>query len=399
MKNAVLAVALCIILTAGNLYFDNLKPGVQLNNRDVTAAAAVAAKVQDNPVLAAIRAAAAGDDSSSELAPSRADAVHNQTCCRLGSISGVLTAAAAFQAPGCTVQADNSMQESRKLMLAFRALLAKPWEQALQSVVAANAQPSNSSSCQCRSVELLAARSHNSSQSTAMLLVVNSWPRLHRELSIYSVSLLMMWFYARMHGYGLHIYVHGADLPPYMPVYFIKPAGILHVMNDLGYQHVLYHDWDVLISPHTAAPLSLFYREFPSASLLFQGEYNLAAGTNLWRNTPEGRAFLQAWWDLGAQGCCPTAQHDQSAIKHIVAAYLANITGQPNVYGPRLQKHFKLPSSLPPPLAKNPVHEPYAVLTTEPPPAPVSTYLKLRPILLEKQSAIGLVGLDIHFQR
>jgi hypothetical protein len=242
--------------------------------------------------------------------------------------------------------------------------------------------------------------SSSSGQSTALLLVLDSWGRLEHQLRLYSANLLMLWFYACMHGYGLHIYVHGAELPPWMPVYFIKPAGLLHAMTGLGYSHVMYVDWDMLLSPHTAPPLSLFYGEYPAASLLLQGEYNFCAGANLWRNTPEGKAFLQAWWDMGARGCCATTQHDQSALKHLVAAYLANFTGQPALYGPRQQRHFRLPASLPPPAPTNPgQHKPYAVHSTESPPTPVSTWLRLRPVLQDRGSAIGLVGLDVHYHR
>jgi hypothetical protein len=216
---------------------------------------------------------------------------------------------------------------------------------------------------------------------------------------VYSANLLMLWFYARMHGYGLHIYVHGADLPPWMPVYFIKAAGLLHMMDNLHYQHVMYADWDVLLSPHTAPPLSIFYSEYPKASLLVQGEFNFAAGANLWRNTPDARAFLQTWWDLGAQGCCPTKQHNQSALKHIIAAYLANFTGDASLCGSASQRRFKLPETLPPPPATHPRDGHFARLSTEAIPFRAGTWLQLRPILQERGSAIGMVGLDLHYPR
>jgi hypothetical protein len=319
----ILTALLCAALLVGHIYFDTLTPASWQHHRSKQQAQ------QDNPVLAALTAAAAGDRSSRSLAQQRDDAVHNKTCCRIGPIPGVLAAAAAFQKASNSMHAADSMQEAHDLMLALRPHLAKPWADAMRPIAAANSG-SGSSSCQCRSVEVLPAQpSTSSNDSTAILLVVNSWSRLvDHSLNVYSTNLLMLWFYARLHGYGLHIYVHGAELPSWMPVYFIKPAGLLHAMNDLGYQHVMYTDWDVLLSPHTAPPLALFYGEYPAASLLLQGEYNFAAGANLWRNSPEGHALLQAWWDLGARGCCPTTQHDQSAFKHIVMAYLANITGE-----------------------------------------------------------------------
>jgi hypothetical protein len=321
-------------------------------------------------------------------------------------MQGVLAAAAAFQKAARSQDAEGSMQDARQMMLALRPHLAKPWAEALQPVVAANTQGANSS-CQCRSVEVLPAAQQppsNSSTSTAILLVLNSWSRLvEHSLNVYSPNLLMLWFYARMHGYGLHIYVHGADLPPWMPVYFIKPAGLLHMMDDFHYQNIMYVDWDVMLTPHTAPPLSIFYGEYPKAGLLVQGEYNVEAGANLWRNTPEARVFLQAWWNLGAQGCCPTAQHDQSAFKHIVAAYLANVTGVTSLYGPTAQSHFKLPASLPPPAATHPpkhsADAPFEVHSTESPPTPANRWVQLRPVLQERGSAIGIVGLEAHYPR
>jgi hypothetical protein len=386
----IVTAVICILLLCFHFYFDTLGPSAR-HVRHSSAA-------QDNPVLTALKAAASGDTSSRSLAQQRDDAVHNKTCCSIGPIPGVLAAAAAFQKASNSQKAADSMQAARELMLAFRPHLAKPWAEALQPVVAANTQAD--SSCQCRSVEILPAHPSSSNDSTALLLVIKSWSRLvDHSLNIYSANLLMMWFYARLHGYGLHIYVHGADLPPWMPVYFIKPAGLLHVMKNLGYQNIMYVDWDMLLSPHTAPPLSLFYGEYPQASLLVQGEYNLEAGANLWRNTAEGRTFLQAWWDLGAKGCCPTTQHDQSAFKHLILAYLASFTGDASLYGPARQRYFKLPDKLPPPPAQHPGDGPFAVHSTEAPPTVASTWLQLRPVLKQRGSAVGLVGLDVHYPR
>jgi hypothetical protein len=351
---------------------------------------------QDNPVLAALRAAAAGDSNSSSLAQLRQDAVHNTSCCRIGSMQGVLNAAAAVHKAARSLDAASTMQSARSFVFASRSHLAKPWEDTLQPVVTANTLGSNSS-CLCRSLEVLPA-SDNSS--TAILLVTKSWAGLMQHwVALYQANLLMLWFYARLHGYGLHIYVHGADLPPWMPVHFIKAAGLLHMMDDLHYQNVMYADWDVLLSPHTAPPLSVFYGEYPKASLLVQGEYNFAAGANLWRNTPDARTFLHAWWELGAKGCCPTAQHDQSAFKHIIAAYLANFTGEDSFYGPEAQRLFSLPKKLPPPPPTEPGVGPFAVQTSEPQGIPVDRWLRWRPFLRERGSAVGIVGLDIHYPR
>jgi hypothetical protein len=320
-------------------------------------------------------------------------------------MQGILAAAVAFQKAARSLNTAGGAQGARQFVLASRPHLAKPLADALQPVVAANTKGSDSS-CQCRSVEILPAaqQAPSGNSSTAIVLVLNSWSRLvEHSLPVYSANLLMLWFYAHMHGYGLHIYVHGADLPPWMPVYFIKAAGLLHMMNNLHYQHVMYTDWDVLLSPHTAPPLSLFYGEYPKAGLLLQGEYALDSGVSLWRNTPDARTFLQAWWNLGAQGCCPTAQHDQSAFKHIVAAYLANFTGDASLYGPAAQSRFKLPTTLPPPAATHPrahpADGPYEVHSTESPPTTANKLLQLRPILQKKGSAIGFVGLDVHYPR
>jgi hypothetical protein len=193
-----------------------------------------------------------------------------------------------------------------------------------------------------------------------------------------------------------------------MPVYFTKPRGVQHMLDDWDYSHVLFTDWDVLLSPHSAPPLSLFFGEAPAASLLQQGEYNLNAGVNLWRNTPDAAMLLRAWWELGAAGCCPwTVQHDQSALKHIVAAMLANVTGDARLYGRRQQRHFSLPAVLPasaaaaaaaagqPPLSRADYER--VVYTTESPPQPVSTYLRMQPVLQARRSLVGLVGLSAHF--
>jgi hypothetical protein len=57
----------------------------------------------------------------------------------------------------------------------------------------------------------------------------------------------------------------------------------------------------------------------------------------LWRNTPDAALLLQTWWDLGAAGCCPTFPHDQTALKHLMLLYAANITEQPWVYPADMQ--------------------------------------------------------------
>lgn len=408
--SAVLTTLLCSVLVGMHLYYDTLKP-TSWQHLYTTS------PVHNNPVLSALQAARVNNNSSSSVALQPVSARHDMQCCRIKSMSSVLAAAAGFRNAAASLQAAGSpSQEARELLLLFRSQFAKVWAAELQHVVSQNlatgssSSKSSSNNCRCRSVQLLAARqprsssnssrgntTNDSNEPTALLLVLNSWDRLNHQLQLYSANLLMLWSYARLHGYGLHVYVHGADLPPWMPVYFIKPAGILHTMQDLGYHTVLYMDWDMLISPHTAPPLSLFYNEFPSASLLQQGEYNLCAGVNLWRNTADGRALLHAWWELGAAGCCPTTQHDQSALKHIVSAYIANLTGELVVYGPRAQQLFKLPAALPPPAAED--GSGFAVLSQEAPPTAISTWIKLRPVLQQKASAIGLVGLNVHYRQ
>lgn len=390
--------------------------------------------IHDNVVLTALRAAAAaGDSCTRHLAPLQDRAAHNTTCCRVSSssINAVKASTAAFQLEAAAVAAANSTnaetdtsstETASNLVSDLRGKLEAAWKQALKPFLAGNLPSDSSNSnatgsrCQCRSVEVHPAQPQfgSSSSSTGIIVVVSSWSYLiEHSLRIYSTSLLMLWFYAHMHGYGLHVYVHGADLPDYMPVFFVKPAGILHAMQDLRYQQVVYVDWDMLLSPDTAPPLSLFYQEYPYASLLFQGEQNLAAGANLWRNTADARAVLHAWWDLGARGCCPTIQHDQTALKHIVAAYLADLTGDASVYAPdkdsKQQSAFKLPAltSLPLPrraegsavVGCQEFLEDFEPQSCEPEPTPVETWMKLRPVLRERRSAIGLVALIVHDSR
>lgn len=160
-------------------------------------------------------------------------------------------------------------------------------------------------------------------------------------LRLYSLNLFSIWSYARMHGYGLELYIHDQPLPNDMPVFYVKVLGVHHLFNTLGYQHVLYLDLDTFTSPHSAPPLSLLYGEFPAASLLLQAEHNICAAAMMWRNTPEAAVLLQAWWDVGASGCCPTFPHDQTALKHMMLVYLANVTGQPWLYGPGMQRRFR----------------------------------------------------------
>lgn len=212
------------------------------------------------------------------------------------------------------------------------------------SSIASPARSSSASPAQgsnCKSVGLAPqsalAKTASSPPKTALLLVLGDWGSLQRMLSLYAINLYTIWCYARQHGYGLELYVHGEPLPHAMPVFFIKVSGVQYLFNTLGYQHVLYLDMDTFTSPHSAPPLSLFYGEFPAASLLLQAEDNLCAAAMLWRNNPDAALLLQAWWDLGAAGCCPTFPHDQTALKHLVLLYAANITGQPWVYPPDTQ--------------------------------------------------------------
>jgi hypothetical protein len=165
--------------------------------------------------------------------------------------------------------------------------------------------------------------------------------------------------------------------------------GVRHTFDQLGYQHALYLDFDTFTSPHSAPPLELLYDEAPGASLLMQAELNMCAGVMMWRNTPDAAFLLQAWWDVGATGCCPTFPHDQTALKQVMLAYMANITGLPWVYGREAQRRFKLPSSPSDITGKRP-----KVLTKDQWPLQVSTLRRLRPALQQAGSAIGFVGLD-----
>lgn len=80
-------------------------------------------------------------------------------------------------------------------------------------------------------------------------------------------------------------------------------------------------------------------------------------------------------------------------------ALLSCHTDDAALYGPDRQRYFKLPASLPPPPAEHPGDGPFAVHTTEAPPTAAGTWLPLRSELRERGSAIGLVGLDVHYPR
>jgi hypothetical protein len=68
-------------------------------------------------------AAASGDISSRSIAKKREDTIHNQNCCKIGSMQGVLTAAAAFQKVVQSMGTTGNMQEARE-MVAIVVLLA-----------------------------------------------------------------------------------------------------------------------------------------------------------------------------------------------------------------------------------------------------------------------------------
>lgn len=422
--STLLTSVLCISIIGIQLVFQVVQtPVTQLRAR------AAPQQQQDSTALRFLNSAAAAAHNSSR--PSNHTVWRQSYSCQpsRSSLQEVHAVATAFRGvhqhfisagvPGTA----NSAQQAHQVLEALRQQLAQRWVAALRplhpisrSSKLKSAADATSQGGGCRSVWIppLQAIGSNSSRSTSsnvstssveasttLLLVLNSWDRLEHQVERLALSLSMIWSYASMHGYDLHIYIHSQALPPWMPVYFIKPPGILHLMRDWGYSHVAYLDWDVFISPHTAPPLSLFYTEYPAASLLQQGEYNLCAGVNLWRNTPHAQAILTAWWEMGYAGCCPTTQHDQSALKHIVAAYLANFTREAGLYGRMRQRHFSLPPKHPAVAAAEGQHKSAEEwqrirYTTESPPMWVATYLRLRPLLQRRGSAIGLVGLDAH---
>jgi hypothetical protein len=129
---ALVTAAVCASLLIVHLYFETLKPTTWQHHSNPQAAP------QDNPVLAALRAAAAGDTNSRSLVQKRDGATHNDSCCRIGSMQGVLAAAAAFQKAARSLDAAGNMQEARQMMLSSRPHLAKPWADGLHRVVAAN---------------------------------------------------------------------------------------------------------------------------------------------------------------------------------------------------------------------------------------------------------------------
>jgi hypothetical protein len=169
-----------------------------------------------------------------------------------------------------------------------------------------------------------------------------------------------------------------------------------------------------------------------------QAEHNMCAAAMLWRNTPDADMLLQAWWDVGVSGCCPTFPHDQTALKHMLLMYLANVTGHSWLYPYSMRRRFKLPAT-PPPAAAMPVapaagpaaagappgsrpltavaaataaaaappkqqrqhkqqhkQKKLRVLSKDHMPHKVSTWAQLRPLLQERRAAVGFVGIDVH---
>jgi hypothetical protein len=237
---------------------------------------------------------------------------------------------------------------------------------------------------------------------TAMVLVSNSWEKAELYLQSHSLNILTHWNYANSWGYGLQLYVHDSPLPPQVPGHFAKIWGIKR-MFDLGYDYVLGLDWDMYIHPESSVPLSSFFNEWPSASVMVQGESNLNTGAVLYRNTADARKWLDHWWDMGVSGCCQIHTFDQIAFKHMLQSYMRNVTGNNALYSNKTQQLFKqlasgrMPSlQLPPPeqRVRGVNHEPHFLL--EPPQTDIGTWLALKQGLQASGSEFGFVGLGVH---
>jgi hypothetical protein len=169
--------------------------------------------------------------------------------------------------------------------------------------------------------------------STKLLLVLSDWGSLEQLLtqqseSLYAIKLYTLWCYARLHGYGLEIYVHGEPLglPHAMPVAFVNVLGVRYLFSALGYQHVLYLDMNMFASPHSAPALSLFSKagSFLQPVSCCRADDTMHVAPLLWRNNPDAAALLQAWWDVGVAGCCPAFKgvpFEQIALQHLLLAY------------------------------------------------------------------------------
>lgn len=127
---------------------------------------------------------------------------------------------------------------------------------------------------------------------TALLLISDSPSGLNHHISTFSIHLLIKLLYANSLGYDVLLYTHNQELPPGVPAYFIKSVGAKLAMFTLGYRFVLGHDWNTYMSPFTAVPLSGFFSEWPSASIILQDEPNLCAGVILYCKTSFVFAFL-----------------------------------------------------------------------------------------------------------
>jgi hypothetical protein len=237
---------------------------------------------------------------------------------------------------------------------------------------------------------------------TAMVLVSNSWEKAEMYLQNYSLNVLTHWNYANSWGYGLELYVHDSPLPPQVSGHFAKIWGIKR-MFDLGYDYVLGLDWDMYIHPGSSVPLSSFFDEWPSASVMLQGESNLNTGALLYRNTPQARKWLDHWWHMGVSGCCQIHTFDQIAFKHMLQSYMRNVTGNNALYSNKTQQLFRqlatgnMPSLELPPVeqrVRGVNHEPHFLL--EPPQTDVGVWLELKQGLQASGSEFGFVGLGVH---
>eukprot|EP00775_Hariotina_reticulata_P007855 gene7855-8051_t len=215
---------------------------------------------------------------------------------------------------------------------------------------------------------------------TGIVLVSNSWERVMSYVSNYSLNLMTVWSYAMSMGYGLELYVHRSPLPPQMTGHFVKIPGVLSMFKH-GYDYVLGMDWDMYIEPSSGVPLSTFFDEWPTASILIQGESNLCTAALLYRNTPAATKWLNHWWNMGVSGCCRVHTFDQIAFKHMLHEYMKNFTGNTSLYSAQTWSLMQLLSTGQMPEAwqklqdrpgKGPGSEPHFLL--EPPHTNVQTW-------------------------
>jgi hypothetical protein len=108
----------------------------------------------------------------------------------------------------------------------------------------------------------------------AMLLMASDERALVGAVDKYALYLATHWAYATKNGYEQLIYTHLAAAPDSVHKegfhFFVKAPAAYGALFRLGYDTVVYVDWDTWIAPASALPIDLVTTSWPGASLLIQ---------------------------------------------------------------------------------------------------------------------------------